>query len=297
MFQKELPIVKWLANSFFMATGSIKNNKEYQHSQHTSEKDLAVLILIRKFEEAKLRNPMLSLRGFSQKIGISSGAFSELIKGRRPLTLSIKNRIAPKLFLSPQESIEFFKSHLPSNMGIDIDDRLVLSQDHFHLISEWWYFGLLNLIKTKGFKNQVQWMALRLGVGVHIINEAWGRLKRLGYIEENENKVIRKHPHLKTTDNLVDLSIRQSHLKDLSLIEKSLAEVDLHHRDNTSCTFVIDKKDIPKAKEMLRIFQAQFLKEIGKECGEEVYKFSMALYPLTQLKEFKRTKRDTMYDK
>lgn len=126
-------------------------------------------------------------------------------------------------------------------------------------------------------------MARRLGLTVQVVQEAWNRLLRLGYIEQKGNQVIRRHPNLRTTDGLMDLSIRKSHLEDLKLIEKSLLDVPLDLRDNTSCCFVIDKKDLPKAKEMIRIFQRQFLAEIGKDTGDEVYKMSIALYPLTQV--------------
>ncbi len=163
------------------------------------------------------------------------------------------------------------------------DQRPTLSQDQFHLISDWWYFGLLNLVKTRGFKNQAAWMARRLGVSVETVREAWQRLFRLGYLEQNGTRVVRKHPSLKTTDKVMDLSIRKSHLTDLELIEKAIFDAPYELRDNTSCFFVIDKKDIPRAREMIRLFQSQFLNELGKESGEEVYKMSIALFPITQV--------------
>ena len=107
--------------------------------------------------------------------------------------------------------------------------------------------------------------------------------KTLGFIEKKGDQVVRKYPNLKTTDNVMDLSIRKSHLSDLPLIEKSLLDVPLDLRDNISCTFVIDKKDITKAKELIRIFQSQFLNQMGKDVGEEVYKLTIALYPLTKV--------------
>jgi transcriptional regulator with XRE-family HTH domain len=245
--------------------------------------DQALEILVRKLEEAKARNPNISLRAFSRKIGISSGALSEILKGKRPLSNSLKRRMAQKLMLSPQESLTFFQHDLPQPMGITSDARMTLSQDQFHLISDWWYFGLLNLIKTSNFKNHAGWMARRLGLTVQTVNEAWERLFRLGYLEKKGSQVVRKQPNVKTTDNLSDLSIRKSHLKDLELIEKSILDVPLELRDNTSFTFVIDKKDLSKAKEFIRIFQNQFLNQVAKDSGEEVYKVSVALYPITKV--------------
>lgn len=239
-------------------------------------------ILLRKLEEAKSRNPSFSLRAFSVRLGLSSGALSEIMKGKRPLTSTVKRRIGDKLLLSPQETLEFFQADLPNPMGISADTRVTLDQDNFQMISEWWYFGLLNLIKIRGFKNQAQWMARRLGLSVNLVVEAWERLFRLGYLEKVGAKIIRKHPNLKTTDNLFNLSIQKSHINDLTLIEKSILNVPVDLRDNTSCTFVIDLSDLPHLKEVVRIFQRQLLEKFGKETGDEVYKMSLAVYPLTK---------------
>ena len=252
-------------------------------TKQTDSKDQALNILLSKLAEAQIKNPNFSLRAFAKKLGVSSGALSEILKGKRPLSNSIKQRIADKLLLSPQESLEFFQKNLPEKMGLTSDNRLTLSQDQFQLISNWWYFGLLNLIKTNDFKNQESWMARRLGLNVNTVTEALDRLSRMGHIEKKGSQLVRKYPNIKTTDHLMDSSIRKSHLEDLSLIEKSIRDVPMQLRDNTSCTFVIDKKDLPKAKELIRIFQSQFLNLVGKDSGEEVYKLSVSLYPLTQV--------------
>lgn len=177
----------------------------------------------------------------------------------------------------------FFQEDLPEKMSLGPDDRLTLSQDQFHLISDWWYFGLLNLLKTRDFKNNLGWMARRLGITLSAATEAWERLFRLGFLEMKGRRVTRRFTNLKTTDQLADLSIRKSHLADLALIEKSLLNLPVSVRDNTSTTFVIDRNDLPRAMEFIRVFQEQFLKQFGKECGDEVYKMSIALYPLTNV--------------
>jgi uncharacterized protein (TIGR02147 family) len=251
------------------------------------ETNKAMEILLQKLEEAKARNPHHSLRAFAQKVGLSSGSLSEILKGKRPLTNSTKKKIADRLLLSPKETLDFFSEDLPTTLKSAADHRPTISQDQFHLISEWWYFGLLNLIKTRSFKLNFNWMAKRLGLSVKTVGESWERLFRLGYLEKKGSKVQRKYPEIKTTDNLKDLSIRKSHLEDLRLIENSLLNVSYDLRDNTSCTFVVDEKDLPKAKEMVRIFQKQFLTQIGKEEASEVYKMSISIYPLTKKLEFK----------
>jgi hypothetical protein len=52
-------------------------------------------------------------------------------------------------------------------------------------------------------------------------------------------------------------------------------------------TLVMNKKDLVKAKELIRLFQDQFTDEIESNPGDEVYRMSIALFPLSQIQESK----------
>jgi len=245
----------------------------------------AMEILLRKLEEAKIKNPLHSQRAFAQRLGLSSGCLSEILNGKRNFSNSLKKKIAEKLALSPKETLDFFESDLPSSLRSTEKDSYNLSQDQFLLIADWWYFAILNLVNTKNFKNQTSWISKRLDLPVQLISEAWQRLIRLGYLEKTEKGYIRKQTKIKTTDELMNASIRRSHLEDLKLIENSLLHIDHKLRDNTSSTFTISTEDIPKAKELIRIFHKQLTDLVEKNKGNEVYKISISLYPLTKVTE------------
>lgn len=248
----------------------------------------ALDILLRKFKESQLRNPRWSQRAFAQKLGVSSGALSEIMKGKRPLTSSLKKKIASVLQLSPAEQLDFFGDDIPSTLKPARFEYFQLSVDQFHLISDWWYFAILNLLKTKGFKPQHDWIAQRLQIPVKLVSESWDRLFRMGHLKRVKGKVIREHARIETTDNLFDLSIRKAHIEDLKLIEKSILDGHTDNRDHTSMTVVINKKNMKKAKDLIRLFQDQFSEVVevkDNELGEEVYRLSVSFYPLTNLKE------------
>lgn len=245
----------------------------------------AVQILIRHYEEAKLRNPRLSKRGFAQRVGLSSGALSEIMTGKRPLTLAIKKKVAAKLQLSPEEEVRFFNDALPDSLRPQRQEHMQLSSDQFHLISDWWHWALLNLIRTKDFRPHVGWMAKRLGMSQQIVGDAWDRLFRLGFLAKSGTRIVRKHANIETSNDLFDLSIRKAHLEDLKLMENSLFEVPLNLRDHSCITLSVSRKDLPKAKEMIRLFQDQFAHRFEKTSGDEVYRLNVALFPLTQVLE------------
>jgi transcriptional regulator with XRE-family HTH domain len=244
-------------------------------------------LLLKKFKESQLRNPNWSQRAFAQKLGLSSGSLSEIMKGKRPLTARLKKKIAGILQLSPVEQLDFFEEDLPQNMRPARHEYFRLSEDQFHLISDWWHYAILNLVKTKGFTPDQNWIAERLGLSTKVVAEAWDRLFRLGFLKRTQGKVTREYPRIETSDDLFDLSIRKAHIEDTKLIEKSLLDVAVDLRDHTSMTLVMNKKNIKKAKEIIRLFQDQFSEEVETKGGqgEEVYRLSISLFPLTKMKE------------
>lgn len=253
----------------------------------TTTHDQAVALLLKKFEESKQKNFRWSQRAFASKIGLSSGALSEILKGKRLLSLQLKKKISAKLQLSPAEESIFFQEELPNHLKAHRLEYFKLSDDQFHLISDWWHYAILNLINTKGFKPQITWISQRLALEEKTVGEAWDRLLRLELIKKNGKSFIRTYKRLDTSDDLVNISIQKSHLQDLEKIEESITNVPVQYRDHSSMTVVINQKSIAKAKELIRLFQDRFSEEVEVDSGDEVYKLSVAFYPLTQISKAK----------
>lgn len=248
--------------------------------------DKAVILLLKKFEEGKQKNARWSQRAFAGKLGLSSGALSEILKGKRVLSSQLKKKISAKLQLSPLEESDFFSEELPDHLKTQRLEYYKISNDQFHLISDWWHFAILNLVNTKDFKPSVSWIAERLQLSPKIIEDAWQRLFRLQLLKKEGKKILRTYKRIETSDDLVNLSIQKAHIHDLPLIEKSILEVPTELRDHTSITMVIKKKSIAKAKELIRLFQDRFSEEVevtDSEQGEEVYKLSVAFFPITKI--------------
>ncbi len=244
-------------------------------------------LLLRKFQEVQLKNQRFSQRAFATKLGVSSGALSEILKGKRALSSSQKKRMAETLQLSPQEQLDFFEDDLPENLRPVRREYFQLSMDQFHLISESWHWAILNLLRTKGFRYDQDWIAARIGQPVKVVSETLDRLFRLGHLKRSGTKVQRAHPRIETTDDFFDLSIIKAHVEDTKLVEKALHEVPGELRDNTSMTLVVNKKDLKRAKELIRIFRDKFAEEIEVpegQLGEEVYRLCVSFFPLTSTK-------------
>jgi uncharacterized protein (TIGR02147 family) len=254
----------------------------------TAPSNRATGLLLRKFQESQLQNSRYSQRAFAQKLGVSSGALSEIFKGKRALSPAQKKRMADSLQLSPQEQLDFFEDDLPENLRPMRREVFQLSVDQFHLISEWWHFGMLSLLRTRGFRLDQDWIAARLGLSAKVASEAIDRLFRLGQLKRSGGKVLREHARVETTDEFFDLSVQKSHLENAKLIEKSILENPLEVRDHTSLTIAVNRKNMKRAKELIRVFQDQFEREIETARdgdADEVYRLSISFFPLTKIKE------------
>lgn len=236
-------------------------------------------ILQKKFQESQSRSTGFSQRAMAKKLGLSSGALSEILNGKRKISPKLAQKLAQQLQLSPAERKE---AGLPSLAKKESDFRL--SADMFQLISEWWHFAILNLITTKGFRSDSSWIAGRLGLTRGKIEEALLRLKRLDLVRADKSgRLTRTHAQLSTSDNIRDLAIQRAHRMDLELVDQSLSQVPVSLRDMTSVTFTLDPKRLARLKEIVRQFQDDFLAEAESAPGTEVYRLATHLFPLTKV--------------
>lgn len=235
-------------------------------------------ILGEKLIEAQSRSSRFSQRAMAKRLGLSSGALSEILRGKRHVSPKLAARIAERLDLSPAER---------RALGIEVrtgQTEFLLSADTFHLISDWWHFALLNLTQTEGFRSEMNWISRRLGISVVRVREAVERLERLGLLTKDaRGRWKRSHKRLKTSDQIKSLAIQKAHREDLPLIEQALDEVPLELRDLSSITITVDPKRLVRLKEMIRKFQDEFIDEAESVPGKEVYRLAVHLFPLTRI--------------
>ncbi|MEZ0391909.1 MAG: TIGR02147 family protein [Pseudobdellovibrionaceae bacterium] len=243
-------------------------------------------ILNQKFIDLKSKNPRLSHRFYAQKLGISSGALSEILKGKRKVSPKLATRLAARLHLDPKTTAEFIGHQHASDSEVDSQlDYLQLSDDQFHLISEWPHFAILNLVKSEDCQHRAEWFAERLNLPLRTVQDAVDRLLRLGMLTFQKRKFTRSKAHFKTSDEVLNLSIQKSHLEDLEMIREHLTHLEVHERDLTSITFLLDPAKMPDFKKWIRKAQDQFSHKFETTKSTTPYRLTMALYPLKRSKK------------
>jgi len=242
------------------------------------------LILNQKLIELKAKNPRLSHRFFAQKLGISSGALSEILKGKRKISPKLANKLAARLQLDPLTAAQF----LGQTSGVDVTsdmEYLQLSDDQFHLVSDWPHFAILNLVKSDQCQHKVTWFAQQLNIPIRSAQDVIDRLLRLGMLVYRNKKYSRSKPHFKTSDDVLNLSIQKSNIEDLEMIREQLTSLDVAERDLTSITMLMDPERLPEIKKWIRKAQDQFAQKFETSKSVNPFRLTIALYPLKKSKQ------------
>lgn len=237
------------------------------------------LMLQKELTERCGKNPRYSLRSFSKQVGVPVSSLSSIMSGKRPITQKMKLHLAGALGWSLAE-IE------PTNLIQEELKYHSIGLDSFHIISDWYHFAILELIKVKGYKQDVKWISKALGITVSEVNIAFERLVRVGILELKNGKYVDVTGGNTSWNQSYFTSDAKKRLQK-SLLEKAiecLYTTPIEERDNTSMTMAINKQDLDKAKKLITEFRRKFSKILEKDKSklDSVYQLAIAFYPLSK---------------
>jgi uncharacterized protein (TIGR02147 family) len=264
---------------------------------NTSQDQIAVQKLLqREFAELRSKNPRISVRAFSKRLGLSAGALNEILKGERRVSAKMAAKIAERLLLSPSDRASLIglfpkrvrRKHDDAERAAEREEALRLTADQFHAIAEWTHFAILSLVRTRDFRSDPAWIAERLEIRPDQAQASLQRLIRMGLLEsdpENASKLRRTRTRIETSDDVRDLAIQRSHLEDLERVARSIRELPVELRDVSSFTVPADPALLPEAKVILRRAQDEIDELMKRSPGTEVYRVLTCLFPLTRVRQ------------
>ncbi len=265
------------------------------------EEQLAVQNLLRSnLLLAQSKNPKYSLRSYSKKVGIHVGALSYIMNGKRNVSRKLAEKITRKLLIDPVKRSEILSLFPEKRKYKTIAEKeaapepkfLQIEASEFKLIAEWEHYAVLNLIKTKDFKSDLEWIAERLGITVTRVRDVVERLVILGFMKKDvKGNLSRIEAQIRSSDDTVDMSVRKSHDESLELARESLHRDSIKERDFTSMTLAIDPAKMDAAKEKIRKFQDDISDLLTVGETTEVYRLAIQLFPITKLKNSNSIKK------
>jgi len=241
------------------------------------------LLLQNELADRCKNNPRYSLRAFAQHLGVGSSDLSKFIRRKRQLSEPTLIKLATRLGLDPEVTERYRQSVNGSDKVSRLDEYHQISMDQFHLIADWYHFGILELMKVKGFRPEPTWIAQQLGITVSEVNIAVQRLMRIGFLEISAKGKWLDRVGATTTVNSQFTTVAKRLLQ-RQILEKAMAaleDVDYERRNQSSVLMAVNSKNLPAAKNLIRKFRrdlSQLLEKGNKK--DQLYYLTVSLFPL-----------------
>ncbi|MBI1861247.1 MAG: DUF4423 domain-containing protein, partial [Deltaproteobacteria bacterium] len=151
----------------------------------------------------------------------------------------------------------------------------------------WHFYAILELIGTRGFKPDPQWIARRLGLSLTETQASITTLTDLGLLEIGKGtRPVWKDRHERMTTIQSPFTAVPLRRLQRQILEKAIAameEIPMDQRDQSSLTLGFKPSAVPQAKVLIKKFRRQ-LGQLAKTHGHptEVYHLSVSLYPVSR---------------
>lgn len=240
------------------------------------------------------KNKKYSLRAFAKLLDIDSSSLSQILSGRRKISVKMVARFADAIGVDPQLRVKI-NAQLNSKVNRKSSNEFnpsffELTEDAFNIIADWYHYAILELLKIDGVKFHPKWIASQLEISTAEARLAIQRLRRLNLLKIVDGKYVVTQTQL-TNAGSIDTSSAMKQLQRY-VLKKALASIDevsKERKDITSMTMAIDESKLPEAKQMIKKFRRQLSTYLEEGKPTAVFNLCIQLYPLT-LKEIKNEK-------
>jgi uncharacterized protein (TIGR02147 family) len=240
------------------------------------------------------------------KAGLSSpSALKEVMDGKKNLTHKSIHQFAAGFGLNKSET-EYFTSLVYFNQSTTEQEKnryyqellrrqqvkksKTLTSQQYEYYSNWYNSAIRELVATKEFKNESEWIARRLTPSISSADagKAIDLLIKLGLLVRQEDGTLKQEtPKLEIDPDVSTLSIRNFNRSMIDLGKGAIERFPQETREVSGLTLGVSKECAMEIKNMVREFKKHLLNYAVNDprSAEEVYQVNFQMFPLTGLKE------------
>jgi len=250
-------------------------------------------ILRQELVERCQRNPKYSLRAFAKQLKVTPSRLSDVINGKKGLSRAAAmqissilgmNKIEKNYFCDLVESVDARSKAVRDAAKQRLIQNKIESHSHnltvdvFKIISDWYHFSILQLIKLPHFSQDPNWIAQALDLKPIQVKDALERLERIELIEIIDGKIKITEEHVSSPDGIPSDALKKFNEQLLKKAIEAIYLQNIDERDFCSVTMPFAKEDVPKAKIRIRKFIAKLCEEFSNSKNvDSVYCFSTQL--------------------
>ncbi|HXH31200.1 MAG TPA: DUF4423 domain-containing protein [Bacteriovoracaceae bacterium] len=244
--------------------------------------DPLVEILKKDFAQKKKRNGSFSLRAFAHQLDVDPSNLSKIFSYQLIPKEKLKKKLARKAGIEDSELLQL--QTFQSTQGLRDSGFRSYELELFDVISDWYHYGILELVKLKVFKARSAWVSAALGISSETAFKAIERLKKTGLLEVRNGKYECADETSSSTISIATSKAHRNQQKQiLELAITALEETDIIFRSQSSITMAIDRKRLPEARELIKEFRRSLSAYLThSEDLNDVYNLSISLYPITK---------------
>lgn len=243
-------------------------------------------ILRSTFSQRQQRNASYSLRAFARDLKVSPSRLSEVINAGHKLSPATARHVASRLGLSESEQA-YFADLVDSEAGPEDQRGSIAKQriertrhesvgeeltvERFEMVSNWYHFAILELMKLKTFRLTATGIASTLGVAKAEATRAIGTLTRLGYLKRVGRTFRLQKPRTVTRSATPSEAVRKFHRQILEKAVDALFFQTMSERASGSMIMAFDKHRLDEAQVRLDQFRRDFAADFAPKDPDSVY--------------------------
>lgn len=245
-------------------------------------------------------NPKYSLRGFARDLEMTPPRLSEVLNGKRNISAKTAAKIALSLDLNEEEREWFCTlvqvTDAPSQDAKDIarismkrfktsqgKEYEVVEDEIFHVIADWYHFGILELTHVTGFRSSPEWISKKLGISPEQAKDAIQRLMKLEMLRLEEGRMVSTNINISTKAIGISEARRRMFRQLLHCARDALLTNKVEERDFSTMIMAIDPTRIAAAEEKIFNFTRELTDFLEQGERKELYCFSSQLFRLSAL--------------
>lgn len=234
------------------------------------------------------KNPRYTLRSFAALLEMDSSSVSQLISGKRRASKKVISKICERLSVDQKKQSQFLskikktKSNDNEVTAGEINYQL-MSDDAITVLSNWYYFAILEIINSDNFQNSYTWIANRLSLTASEVKIAVERLVRLNLLKIEDGSIVRTEKFLSTyIPGQTSAAQKEFQKQVLQMAITAIDDVPIELRDMSNMTMSIDVDKIPEAKKMITDFRRKLCAFLEDGERTQVFQLGIQLYPLSK---------------
>lgn len=245
---------------------------------------------------------------------MSQALLSMVMNGKRPLTAKQAMQVSVLLGLDraqAEQLLEWTLLALPANAkrtgrvesararrAERVAQALFedLGLEKFRVISQWHHVAILDLSTTRGFRDDPNWIAQRLGIETGEARTAIERLESLGLLTLQRGVLRKSREKVFFPTSRSAPEIRSFHQQMIERAREELQrtkEADFEARSISGMTMAIRLDRLDEAKRRIQNFQKEMAHFLTEGEREEVYQLNVQFFPLTKTAKESRNEKNS----